>query len=217
MIKLMLWRKLRPKTTKNLGTGFDSAMSLVFHINSICKSEYFHLRNISRIRKCLTMEARKSLVYSLITSRLDYCNALLGGVPQCHLKKLQALQNCAARLVTGTRKFDHITPILYHLHWLPVCQRIKFKLILITFKVFVRKAPQYIGDLLNLEVKRTTRSSMKGLINEPKVKCVTFGGRSFSALAPKWWNQLPLEIRNVNSLDSFKAQLKSYLSKEYFT
>ncbi len=89
---------------RNLGVVFDSGMTMQPHINSVCQSCYYHLHNISRIRKCLTYEACETLVHALITSRLDYCNSMLCGVPKCHLEKLQRVQNSAARLITYTRK-----------------------------------------------------------------------------------------------------------------
>ena len=169
-------------------------MAMSYHIKKICQSGYFHLRNISRIRHSLTDDAKKTLVHSLISSRLDYCNALLGGVPACLIQKLQLLQNSAARLITGTRRSEHITPILYQLHWLPVCQRIRYKIILLTYKALNSQAPDYIYDLLD-GIDRS-ESSRTGVLKRAKVKCVTFGGRSFMAQAPNLWNELPQDIRN---------------------
>ncbi len=204
------------ETARNLGVTFDSGMTMQSHINSVTKSGYYHLRNISRIRKCLTKEACVTLVHAFISSRLDYCNTLLAGVPDCHLNKLQVLQNSAARLVTFTRKFDHITPILHDLHWLPVEERIKFKILLLTYKALNGKAPKYISQMLSFKDTRNTRYMQSVPLYVPKVRCPTFGGRSFSYKAPTLWNGLPLSIRSAESIDSFKTKLKTHLFTAYY-
>ena len=186
------------------------------HINATCKSGYYHLRNISRIRKCLTKESCVTLVHAFISSRLDYCNSLLSGVPDCHINKLQVLQNSAARVVTFTRKFDHITPILYQLHWLPVKERIKFKILLLTYKALNGKAPQYISQMLSFKDTRNTRYMQSVPLFVPKVRCPTFGGKSFSHVAPTLWNRLPLSIRLAQDVDAFKTKLKTHLFAAYF-
>ncbi len=104
-------------------------MSLAQHVQSICKAANFQLFQISRIRKYLTPESTATLVHSLITSRLDYCNSILYGLPHSLLNKLQLSMNSAAHLTLGMKKHDHITPALKKLHWLPVEQRIVFKIL----------------------------------------------------------------------------------------
>ena len=118
---------------RNLGVIFDSTLTMTNHISTICRTAYTHLRNISRIRRYLTPEATKSLVHAFIMSRMDYGNALLAGLPLEHLKKLQRIQNIAARIITFTPRHDHITPILKQLHWLPIKRRIEFKILLHVF------------------------------------------------------------------------------------
>ena len=86
------------------------------------------------IRRLLTQEATAMLFHSLVTSRLDYCNILYHGIPDEQLNKLQRVQNVAARILTCTKKFDHITPVLKSLHWLPVKARVEYKLLLTTYK-----------------------------------------------------------------------------------
>ena len=93
---------------------------MVTHINKLCKAVSFHLYNIRRIRKYLTSEATHSLVGAIVMSRVDYINSFLFNIPATHIGKLQRIQNCAARLVCRTPKFDHMTPILKRLNWLPV-------------------------------------------------------------------------------------------------
>jgi len=85
-------------------------------------------------------------VHAFVSSRLDYCNSLLYGVSDELLQKLQVTQNAAARVVTGARKFDHITPVLHEVHWLPVRQRIRFKLAMTVYKCLSGLAPAYLAD-----------------------------------------------------------------------
>ena len=118
-------------------------------VNSVVRSCYFQLRKIRRIKRYLTQDALKTLVQSLVISRLDYGNALLAGAPGTIVKKLQRVQNMAARLITGLRKYDHITSTMYELHWLPVDRRIEFKVLLLTYKGLNGSAPGYISDLLD--------------------------------------------------------------------
>ena len=126
---------------RNLGTWFDSKMSMLSHINKTCSSAFYYLYNMRRIRKYLSRSVTESLVHAFITSRIDYCNSLLYGLPNSHIMKLQRIQNAAARLVTGTPRFCHVTPLLFHLHWLPIGYRIKFKILLFTFKCLYGQAP----------------------------------------------------------------------------
>ena len=111
-------------TVRNLGVIFDQDMSFNAHIKQICKTAFFHLRNISKIRNILSQSDAEKLVHAFITSRLDYCNSLLSGSPKNSLRSLQLIQNAAARVLTGTRKREHISPVLASLHWLPLKSRI---------------------------------------------------------------------------------------------
>ena len=118
---------------RNLGSFLYSKLLMNANVNKTCNSSFFHLRNIRRIRKYLSTEYAKLLVHAFFISHIDYCNSLLYGLPQTQLIKLQWVQNAAARLICNVSRFDHITPVLYQLHWLPVKFRIHFKLLHITF------------------------------------------------------------------------------------
>jgi hypothetical protein len=97
---------------RNIGVLMDSTLYMEQHVANICKTCFYHLRNISRIRKYLSRKSAETLVHALITSRLDFCNSLLFGLPDYIIERLQKVQNSAARVVTLTRKYDHIRPIL---------------------------------------------------------------------------------------------------------
>ena len=124
------------------------------------KSANYHLRNIGRIRKYLTAESTKGALISLVTSGFDYCNGLLCGIPEELICKLQRVQNNAARVVTLTKKHDHITPVLKELHWLPVRKRIEFKILLLAYKCLHGTALSYLREMLKEYVPpRTLRST----------------------------------------------------------
>ncbi len=118
-------------TVKNLGVILDSNLSFEKHISNVTKTAFFHLRNIAKLRNMLPVSDAEKLVHAFMTSRLDYCNALLGGCPASSINKLQVVQNAAARVLTRSRKYDHITPILQSLHWLPIKHRISYKILLL--------------------------------------------------------------------------------------
>ena len=138
----------KSSSARNLGVIIDNNLKMDKHITSVCKSTNFHLRNIGSIRNVLTESTAAQLVHALITSRLDYCNSLLFGLPDTQIKRLQQVQNNAASMVARVRKFDHITPTLKRLHWLPVRQRLSFKMNLLTFKSLHNQAPAYLSELL---------------------------------------------------------------------
>ena len=139
-------------SVRNLGAWLAANMNMTTHINTICQSIYYHLHNIRRIRKYLSYDNRKSIEQAVIMSRLDYCNGLLYGTPAVHLGKLQRLQNAAARLVCTVSRYDHITPSLISLHWLPVTHRIEFKIAMLVHYYIYGVAPQYLYDLIKIKV-----------------------------------------------------------------
>lgn len=202
---------------RNIGVTFDSTFSMVPHINAMTSSLNYHLRNISRIRKFLAERAAETLIHSLITSRLDYANALLMHVPACHLRPLQRAQNTAARIITRTQRTEHITPVLQALHWLPVEARIQFKILTLTFKALHNMAPDYLADLLELRTtSRELRSTDTGLLALRPYRTERYGGRAFSVNAPITWNLLPCELRTCENFNVFKIKLKTHLFILYY-
>ena len=180
------------------------------------------LYNLRRIRKYLDQTNAETLVHAFISSKIDYCNGLLYGVPDRQIMKLQRIQNACARLVCNTSKFCHITPLLRTLHWLPIRQRIAFKILLIVYKALNGQAPCYISELLAWKANahsHNLRSSRDRLILKPPTQLtkVTLGDRAFICAAPKLWNSLPLSVREADSLLSFKRLLKSFLFAQAFS
>ncbi|XP_056098168.1 uncharacterized protein LOC130076896 [Rhinichthys klamathensis goyatoka] len=205
-------------TVKDLGVILDRNLSFENHISSVTRTAFFHLRNIAKLRNMLSVSDAEKLVHAFMTSRLDYCNALLAGCPASSINKLQLVQNAAARVLTRSRKYDHITPILSSLHWLPIKFRINYKVLLLTYKALNGLAPMYLTDLLSpYNPPRSLRSLNSRLLVIPRISKSTKGGRAFSHLAPKLWNSLPDTVRCSDSLTQFKTRLKTCLFSQAFT
>ena len=141
----------RSTSIKNLGITFDDSLTMYSQINTICKSVNFHIRNIWRIRRFITTEACHRIVRGLVLSRLDYANSLLFGAREADLTRLQHLQNKAARLVMSCGRYRSSIDLLRELPWLPVKQRIIYKLMLYTYKALNDMAPCYISDMTSPE------------------------------------------------------------------
>ena len=193
------------------------ALSFNNQVTKVVQSCFFQLRNIAKIKSFLSYSDLEKVIHAFISSRLDYCNSLYSGLNKKTISRLQLVQNAAARLLTNTRRRDHITPALASLHWLPVSFRIDFNILLITFKALHGLAPSYIADMSEYHNPGySLRSANKALLDIPDTKLVTMGDRAFSARAPKLWNALPEGLRLADSLGSFKSQLKTYLYTKAF-
>lgn len=152
----------------------------------------------------------ETVIHAFITSRLNYCNALY--VSGSSLARLQMVQNAAERFLTGTRKYEHISPILASLHWLPVQFRIHFKILLFVFKSLNSLAPPCISELLHLYTPtRSLRSADQLLLHVPKTNRKLRGDRTFAVAAPNLWNDLPQPIKQATSITHFKSLLKTHL------
>ena len=197
---------------KNLGVTFDENLTFEKHIKTIANNAMLRLRVLRRVRSHFDKSSFEIIVHSVITSRLDYCNSLLSGMPTCSIRYLQLVQNYAARSILNKNKFCHVTPLLFKLHWLPIKCRINFKIILLIYKSLNGLAPSYLTDIIfRHESRHPLRSSDQENLVIPKFKTESFGGRAFSVLGPRLWNALPNEIKTSSSLHLFKKSLKTHL------
>lgn len=206
---------------KLLGVTFDSTLSFEFHIQNISRSVSIELRALRHIRKCLDKSTANIVATSIISSKIDYCNSVLTGVTAYNLKRLQRLQTYAAKIVLN----DYQSPqenLLQKLHWLPIKQRIDYKLALLAFKTINTGSPSYLRDLLNIYVpNRSLRSADQFLLQVPHSRS-TLQDRAFSVAAPKVFNSLPLNIRKIcfNNAEQFENKLftfKKMLKTHFFT
>ena len=170
------------------------------------------------INKNLYLLGSVAIVHAFITCRLDNGNALLFGLPKYQIQRLQSIQNCAARLVKRHSKFDCASPLLFELHWLPVEQRITFKILLFVFKSLNGLAPFYLSDLISTYIpSRSLRSASLSLLHVPRSNQKTYGDRAFAVAAPRLWNALPIQMRQPGTaLDTFKRSLKTLLFRQAF-
>ncbi len=200
-----------------MGVILDSNLSFEINISHYTKTAFFHLRNIAKLRNMLSVSDTEKLVHAFMISRLDYCNVLQGGCPASSINKLQIVQNAAARVLTRSRKYDHITLILQSLHWLPIKFRISYKILLLTYKALKGLATAYLTSLLSrYNPTRSLRSQNSGLLVVPRIAICTKGGRTFSYLAPKLWNSLPDNVQGSDTLSLFKSRLKTHIFCQAF-
>ncbi len=187
----------------------DDQLTFSDHIAKTARSCRFALFNIKKIRPFLSENASQLLVQALVLSRLDYCNALLAGLPASSVKPLQLIQNTAARFICNEPKRMHITPLFINLHWLPIAARIKIQGINVCLQNhnwLYTPSPKFItSDLcalykLALPSQRGTKSLSQTFKN-----------------VPSWWNDLPNSIRAAESLAIFKNRLKIHLFHLYLT
>ena len=206
------------RTARNLGVVMDHQLSFTDHIATTTRSCRFALYNIRKIRPFLSEQATQLLVQALVLSRLDYCNALLAGLPACTIKPLQLIQNAAARVVFNEPKTAHVTPLLIRLHWLPVAARIKFKVLMLAYKTTTGTAPTYLSSLVqSYAPSRSLRSASERCLVVPSQRGSKSLSRTFSWTAPSWWNDLPISIRTAESLLIFKKHLKTHLFRLHLT
>ena len=203
---------LPSKSVRNIGARMDTELTLNDHINDKIRACYAQLYSISKIRKYLSIDSTKSIVHAFVISRFDNLNSLLANSFQYQYNRLQKVQNNAARLITKQKKSDHITPTLQSLHWLPIEQRIQYKILLLVFKCHLNIAPSYLQSLLIPYTPNhyNLRSAMenKYCVNRTKKK---YGELAYMNAGPKLWNELPASLRNCPSISSFKTKLKTHL------
>ena len=211
--------QVRPKVTiHNLGATLDSELSMEAQVKRVVKNMYYHLRRVAMIRKYITKDACAKIINATVTSRLDFHNGLLAGLPDSTLRRLQVAQNNAARLLARVGRRDHITPVLSSLHWLPVRQRIAFKVLSIIHKALhTAPGPSYLREQLTVYIpRRELRSSAdQWTLTVPRSR-IQYGNRSFSVLGARLWNSLPADLRYPQTVLKFKSNLKTFLFKEAF-
>ena len=150
--------------------------------------------------------------------RIDYCSSLLAGITSDQIARLQRILNNSARLIFRKKRSEHVTPMLISLHWLPVKQRIEYKLATLAFRYFDGTLPPYLSHCLSTYTPhRSLRSSSDKLLCVPRVNLKSAGARSFQYQAPCVWNSVPIQTRFSTSLTSFKSSLKTHLFRNAFT
>ena len=203
---------------KYLGVWFDTQLTMDKHISAKCNSAILNIRNIASIRRYINLDTAKLLATSLVLTHLDYSNSILSGLPHKSIARMQRLQNWAAKVVLLRDKYSSSENALIQLHWLPVKERIDYKILTIIFKCLNKMAPQYLSAKIKVKTyTRNTRASSNGITLEvPFVRKSTFAARAFSVYGPTLWNTLPPKIQEMNNYDSFKRCLKTELFNRAF-
>lgn len=179
-----------------------------------------HLRNLRTIRHCLPQNTKLILINNLIISQLDYCSSLLICLPQCSTKPLQKVLNKSIKFVLNLRWRESVSPFSFKLHILPVIHRIRFKICLIAHKIVYGIAPQYLQDKFEM-FEPTTKINLRpgygrdALMFKSSIK-TTKDNTVYTRIIQEWYH-LPLSLREVKSVVTFKTRLKTYLFEKAFT
>jgi len=196
---------------RNLGVIFDTNLDFKRHISFICQSSFFQIKQLRQIRSSLDRNSAIILANSLVHSKIDYCNSLLFDLPHASIMRLQRVQNSLARVVcNSTKRQSHSIDLLKTLHWLPISERIKYKIAVLTFKILQLGQPSYLANLISLyKPLRTLRSSDSFLLTVPDIR-TAMGRRSFSYASPTIWNTLSLHLRACTTISSFCNKLNTH-------
>ena len=204
---------------RNLGVFLDPELSLTGNVSKTVRACNLCLMNLWKIGNTLTIDLKVKLVNTLIHSRLDYCNSLLAGASVKDLGRLQKVQNAATRFITGRRSLHSTSDIRRQLHFLPVKERINYKLCLLTYKALNGLAPKYLSKLVqprkqNPNYNFRLDADRTYLQKKRSEYCANKG--AFSVAAPEVWNTLPQLLRETTSVLSFKANLKTHFFKKAY-
>ena len=198
------------KEAKNLGVILDDTLTFEQQITQVVKSCILTIKKLAKIKSFLSYQQLRTLVSTCIFSKIDYCNSLYIGINAALIKKLQSVQNSAVQLIRKRQNQTHLSTREYlkKFHWLPVKERIVFKLLLLVHKCMIGNAPESLSNLLQFG-----GSSRTNKLEEPRSNGV-YGDRSFSRAGPKLWNLLPANIRMQKDTEKFKTNLKTFLFEE---
>ena len=179
----------------------------------MCKTVWYHLFQISQIKRFLIFEQLKSVIHAYVTSSIDQNNSHLLALPKESIKHPQSVHNAASKLILGLKKHDHVMSALIPLHWIPIDYRILFKVLLPMFKSLNGQEPSaYLKDPLVPYVPvHTFRSSSEGLLRTPKNHYNGTFNRSFAARSLSEWNKIPKELSDCDTVASFRSKLKTFL------
>ena len=199
-----------------LSTLFNNKMKLISHVNTVCQKAHNQLRNIGKIQKYLSQDTKEISVHAFVTTRLDYLNSLLYGMPDYIIKRLQRLLNAAARIITNLGKYYHIADAMKKLHWLPIESRIQYKVLVLMHACVHNIAPPYLSSLLTSYVpSREMRSSGKLILHQPIPNMVTYGKRSFAYGGPRLWNEYKIAYNSLTR--DFQTGIKTHTYKNLYT
>src|ERR1043165_3169170 len=205
-------------TVRDIGVQLDQEFTFAPHLHRLARDCHYQLHQLRTVTRSLTSAAILTLVHSFIAARLDYCSSLYSGLPSSRIVCLDRVLRSAARLIGQIHKYGHVSSyMLEALHWLPICQRIEYRVAALVWRCLQGLAPIYLRELCCLVSvvpgRRLLRSAEKGVLLVPFARSATMQNRDFAVVGPMIWNGLPPELRlHPGSLpDTFLTQLKTVL------
>ena len=197
-----------------LGVVLDSEIKLTKHVRRLADRCFYDLRQLWAVRRSVTADVAKTLVNAFITSRVDYCNSVFKTISAAGILPLQRVLNATARVIVRKRKNDHITALTrYDLHWLPVRQRVEFKLCRLVHMCLPQSAPSYLAAMCvnidEMDGRCHLRSATHGDLVKPTTLGRTYEQRSFTVAGPSIWNSLPSSLKDYSlAINAFQKNLK---------
>jgi hypothetical protein len=205
-------------SVRDLGIILDQQLSFSGHIHALSRACFYQLRQLRVVTRSLSFASASLLVHAFVCSRLDYCSSLYAGLPLNKLNCLTKILRSSARLVGGISRFDHVSDFMRDkLHWLPIFQRIRFRLACIAKSCINSLGPSYLCELFvpvtATLARRSLRSASRGDFLVPFARTAKTKSRSFSVAGPTLWNDLPSYLRSTSSVSSgsFHNHLKTFL------
>ena len=198
----------------------DSELKFHEHFSKLSQNCFFQLHRLRAIRRSVSREAMLTLAHAFISSRIDFCNSLFLGVSSYLLDRLQSIMNATARLILNIPKFAHISDeIRVNLHWLPVRQRISYKVCFLVPNCLAGAAPKYLSEVCQstslTSGRQHLRSALRNDLLVPRVRTANYGARGFAVSGPRLWNSLPMSVRELyNKPEQFKKALKTFLMQQ---
>ena len=210
-----LEKELRPvSSARDLGMEFDECLSYDEHITHVVSKCTKSLCQINRVKHILDSRTLIVIINALVFSKLYYCSSVWANTSKKNIAKLQTVHNFAARIVTGTRKYDHITPVLQQLNWLPVSYMLQYKDTIMAYKCLKGLAPPYLARRFTSRSETHDRATRQMDELDIPFYRTAAGQRSFLYRATKLWNDLDNKIKDSLSIGLFKNLVRDTLYKE---
>jgi len=204
------------KSAKYLGVTMDCSLTYDEHVTQLTSKCIGSLCQINRVKYLFDRRTLITKINSLVFSKLLYCSSVWARENEKH-ELLQTVQNLAARIVSGTRKFDHVTPILKQLQWLPIIKQLAARDATMVFKCLNGLAPPYLCQ--KFKTRSQVHNCNTSLRNRDRLHiplCRTAAGqRALTFRGQKLWNSLPDEFQSITNLDVFKVKIKQHFLRVF--
>ena len=201
------------KSAKNLGVTMDCNLTYDEHVTQLTSKCIGSLCQINRVKYLFDRRTLITIINSLLFSKLLYCSSVWANTTKKNIELLQTVQNFAARIVSGTRKFDHVTPILNQLQWLPIIKQLEVRDATMVLKCLNGLAPPYLCQKTRSEVHNCNTRN-RDRLHIPLCRTAS-GQRAFTFRGQRLWNGLPDEFQSITNLDVFKVKIKQHFLRVF--